>query len=812
MADSNNKSSPLLPADSFMGALVGNEDQHMICVTPYSVKMSCSGIWDAEDSILLHNIPRSLIQIFLIAAISRLLHFLLRPLKQPRIVCDIASGIIVGSFVTEEEAVADKSSFSAMFIPEVGKTPMVVLAAVGLIFNLFIAGVKMDPSAIWKSGRRSVAIGTASLAVPLAAVVAASYLIYNNIEQVLERRRRFFIFMAASLCTTSFPVLADILAELRLLNTELGRLALSSAMIQDVVGWIFMVMFTAVNQSQNGMVKGLLAMLCFAGMGAFALLVFRPYVEWVARTTPVDGRVSELHVFVIMLTVVASSLASDAIGGTFIDGPIILGLVVPDGPPLGAALVERVEPVASEVMLPLFFLVEGVFADVRGVAAQGKMWLWMLVIMLIACVGKIAGTVVPAVFCDVPLQKAVLLGLIMNFRGLVEMIVFFTFINGKLINGETYTMLVFSVVGATALCVPLVAHFYKPLSSGRPVGRRTVQHLKPHVELRMLACFSDERSVPPLLHLLECSSPPDYPSAALCVYALHLVELQGRAVSSLVAHRNKKGFINPAQMDRVHNNFITFEQVKKGATAVQPFTSIAPYKTMHQDVCSLALEKSVALVVVPFPRKDAATDGDADRAMRGIVPLVLSQAPCSVGVLIHHNATRIVMPAPGQWQHHVCVLFWGGPDDREALSVAARMARHPAVRLTVMRFVLAATASAGAGRNSGGSPRATMDKDRVWDEEVLGELRVENGDNKRLAISEVAVRDVEQTVALIRTVGGDDGYDLVVTGRRQGSAMSLLDEGLSEWSESPELGVVGDMLASSDFQCPFSVLVVQQHS
>lgn len=89
MADSN-KSSPLLPADSFMGALVGNEDQHMICVTPYSVKMSCSGIWDAEDSILLHNIPRSLIQIFLIAAISRLLHFLLRPLKQPRIVCDIA--------------------------------------------------------------------------------------------------------------------------------------------------------------------------------------------------------------------------------------------------------------------------------------------------------------------------------------------------------------------------------------------------------------------------------------------------------------------------------------------------------------------------------------------------------------------------------------------------------------------------------------------------------------------------------------------------------------------------------------------------
>nr|CAD1827202.1 unnamed protein product [Ananas comosus var. bracteatus] len=367
-------------------------------------------------------------------------------------------------------------------------------------------------------------------------------------------------------------------------------------------------------------------------------------------------------------------------------------------------------------------------------------------------------------------------------------------------------MLVISSAGATALCVPLVAHFYKPLSSGRPVGRRTVQHLKPHVELRMLACFSDERSVPPLLHLLECSSPPDYPSAALCVYALHLVELQGRAVSSLVAHRNKKGFINPAQMDRVHNNFITFEQVKKGATAVQPFTSIAPYKTMHQDVCSLALEKSVALVVVPSPARTPP-------------PTVTPTAPCAASsrsVLggrpdppqCHENRDA----GPGQWQHHVCVLFWGGPDDREALSVAARMARHPAVRLTVMRFVLAAAASAGAGRNSGGSPRTTVDKDRVWDEEVLGELRVENGDNERLAISEVAVRDVEQTVAVIRTVGGDDGYDLVVTGRRQGSATSLLDEGLSEWSESPELGVVGDMLASSDFQCPFSVLVVQQHS
>ncbi|XP_073010535.1 cation/H(+) antiporter 15-like isoform X1 [Typha latifolia] len=786
-------SGPQAPPGAFMGALVGDEVSNdrfeLTCSMLSETWMLSNGLWHRMDrqNFLWFYVSRLLVQLVLIVFVCRLLHLLLRPLRQPRIICDIIAGLLLGPAVKiDTEELFD---FFSGIKSEHGRSVHVTLAATGLIFNLFVAAVKMDPTMIWRSGKKPVPIGIVSLFFPLAMVILSSYAVMDQLISILKYKGQFFIFMAASVCTTAFPVLADILAELRLLNTELGRLALSSAMIQGVIGWFFALVFTAVNQSQNGWLKGILALICYGVMLLFVAFVFRPYVRWIVRTTPADGRVSELHVFVIIMMVLGMAIATDAMGATIIDGPMILGLAIPDGPPLGAALVERLDLLATEVLLPLLFLYGGFIADVPAAASQGTLWMWLQFIMLVAYVSKVVGAMVPAVFCNIPVQKAFMLGLMMNFRGLMEMIIFLAFRNGMLLNRETYTMLIISTVGVTAVCAPVVAHFYKPLSgSNYPMARRTVQHRKSQAELRVLACFSDEAPLPAILDLLECCSSV-HSRSSLCVYPLHLVELHGRAASTLISHRDSKGLIDTSQMDRIHNNFIAFEEGKKGAATVIPFTSIAPRKSMHHDICSLALDKDATFIVIPYPRRDDATNVDADVGIRAVVPLVLSQAPCSVGILIHNSSAPPVTSTPDQWQYLIAVFFWGGPDDREALSIASRMAQHPGVGVTVVRF--------------------TSMVNQSRDDEVVGRLRAQNAGNNRVVINEVMANNVEETVSVIREVGNE--YDLVVVGRQQGPT-ELLYDGLAEWNESPELGLVGDLLASQDFHSSFAILVVQQHA
>lgn len=150
---------------------------------------------------------------------------------------------------------------------------------------------------------------------------------------------------------------------------------------------------------------------------------------------------------------------------------------------------------------------------------------------------------------------------------------------------------------------------------------------------------------------------------------------------------------------------------------------------------------------------------------------------------------------PLQYRYHIKILFWGGADDREALSFGARMARHVAVTTVVLRFLPAIDRE--------------MDEDLLQDEDIFNEFKTEHAVNERVAVEEVAVSDVEEAVAVIKYIEKD--YDLVIVGRRQ-AWNSFLSEGMDDWSDSPELGVVGDILASSEFaNSSFSVLVVQQY-
>lgn len=240
---------------------------------------------------------------------------------------------------------------------------------------------------------------------------------------------------------------------------------------------------------------------------------------------------------------------------------------------------------------------------------------------------------------------------------------------------------------------------------------------------------------------------------------------------------------------------------------------------MHEDIINVAQDKRVAFIIVPF-HKQKTVDGGMkalDTSFRTVNLNVLDKAPCSVGILVDRGLTSFNYSAPVQNSHRVAVLFFGGPDDREALSYGWRMSKHPGVNLTVMRFVHGEEV---VRQHNGGNvphpdePRVLTvetDKDssqKKLDEQLMHWFRTNHGDDDSVLYIEKMVNSGEQTVATIR--GMNDVHDLFIVGR--GRAMtSLCTVGLTYWSECPELGAIGDLLASSDFTTTASVLVVQQY-
>ncbi|KAI3994256.1 hypothetical protein MKX01_012513 [Papaver californicum] len=257
-----------------------------------------------------------------------------------------------------------------------------------------------------------------------------------------------------------------------------------------------------------------------------------------------------------------------------------------------------------------------------------------------------------------------------------------------------------------------------------------------------------------MINLIQASNPTLY--SPITVYVLHLIELVGRTSPMFITHQS--GNKLPARSELIINAFRIYEQQNKEFITLRSYTSVAPLNTIHDDVCTLGLNRRTSLIIIPF-HVQWNVDGTIQSTHHRSVNInILNNALCSIAILIDRGNLSGSVLATYRAFSRVCMIFLGGPDDREALAYATRMCDQSSLHLTLFRIT-----------------------DTQCDIQPIR-----------------AIRMVEQN------------FELILVGRRH-EADSLLLMGLTEWSEYPELGLVGDMLASPDCTSPVSVLVVQQH-
>ncbi|CAI9107071.1 OLC1v1006352C1 [Oldenlandia corymbosa var. corymbosa] len=751
------------------------------------------GVFYGDDPFR-YSIPIMLLEISMLIVIIRILRFVLKPLRQPRIVSEILGGIIMGPSV-----LARSKKFRSYMFPQSSDFVLKNLAVMGFMYFLFISGVRTDMTIATRARKKHWVIALVSVFVPIICTAALAIPLRKSLGKELAKASS-ILGTSTLFAMSAFPVLQLIIKEFNLLSSEIGRLAMLIAVISDVVGINFVVVFEAAKQEEG---KSSAAIWYVISLVAVMALIFGGLhlaMLWIIKTTPVGKQVDQIYVIAILLGVLVVGFVTDMLGIAIANGPLWLGLAVPDGPPLGAILLEKSEMIVMELFMAFAFTYVGLLTDVSSMSAE---WAGLQPIFLMAVVGfltKVIATMLASRFFGISWKESLALGLILNLRGQVELLLFIHWMDFKMITIPYFTMLVLMTTVVTAVATPLFSILYDPTKPYRVNKRRDIQHNPLNSELRIVVSIFDEESVTGIINLLDICNPTR--SSPFGIYALELTELIARATPIFIDHEKEGADTQLPMQSPIHRAFMLFQESRSDEVKMYHYTSKTAKRSMYQDICELALIKKASFIILPYhdEQEDHASELEGlllPKKAQSVQSDVLSHAPCSVGVFVHRGSSsnNFVNDQGMNSAYHFAVIFLGGADSREALTFAERTTRNPFVFLTVVRFL---------SQGDAGDDRM----EKKLDDGVVTSFWVKHEGNNQINYREVVVRNGEETVAAIQSMSNSN-IDLWIVGRKHGINPYLL-QGLSEWSKHDELGVLGEYLASSNLGGRASILVVQQ--
>ncbi|KAF3582271.1 hypothetical protein DY000_02033837 [Brassica cretica] len=774
---------------------------------PAFMKATSNGVFQGDNPIDF-ALPLAILQIVIVIILTRLLAYLLRPLRQPRVIAEVIGGIMLGPSLLGRS----KAFLDAVF-PKKSLTVLETLANLGLLFFLFLAGLEIDTKSLRNTGKKALGIALAGISLPFALGIGSSFVLRATISKGVDSVA-FLIFMGVALSITAFPVLARILAELKLLTTEIGRLAMSAAAVNDVAAWILLALAIALSGSDTSALVSLWVFLAGCGFVVAAICIIPPVFKWIARRCHEGEPIEETYICATLAVVLVCGFITDAIGIHSMFGAFVVGVLIPKEGPFAGALIEKVEDLVSGLFLPLYFVASGLKTNVATIQGA-QSWGLLVLVTFTACFGKIVGTLGVSLAFKIPMREAVALGFLMNTKGLVELIVLNIGKDRKVLNDQTFAIMVLMALVTTFMTTPIVMAVYKPARRAKKEGEykhRTVERdNNTNTQLRILTCFHGAGSIPSMINLLEASRGIEK-GEGLCVYALHLRELSERSSAILMVHKVRKNGMpfwnrrgnNNNNADQVVVAFQAFQQLSR--VNVRPMTAISSMSDIHEDICTTAARKRASIVILPF-HKHQQVDGSLETTRgdyRWVNRRVLVEAPCSAGIFVDRGLGGSSQVSAQDVSYSVVVLFFGGRDDREALAYGLRMAEHPGISLTVFRFVT-------SPERVGEITRVDVDNESgkilKSDEEVMSEIRKKSSVDESVTFVEKRVEnaamDVRSAIEEMRR------SNLFLVGRMPGGEIALA---IRENSECAELGPVGSLLISTDSPTRASVLVIQQYN
>ncbi len=404
-----------------------------------------------------------LADVAIVLVVGYLFGRLLRRLGQPVVIGEILAGIALGPSLL---GLLPGNPTTFLF-PVEARPYLTAISQVGLLLFMFLVGWEFDRRVLARRKTMTVSVSLGSIVLAFALGVGLAALIHNRHAEVAGTRIPFVVFalfMGAAMSITAFPVLARILADRGMLNSEVGALAIASAAIDDVVAWCVLAVVSAIATARDGADLIQIAALSLAYIIVMSIVV-RPLLEMMMRRIAPLNRPAYLTVFVAA-GVFLSSYATTWVGIHAIFGAFAFGFIMPRQP--AEALRQQIrEPFENIglVLMPVFFIITGLGVDVASLSWVN--YLELAAIILVACVGKTVGAAVPALVLGMPGRDARTLGVLMNTRGLTELIVLNVGVSLGVLDTQMFTMMVIMALVTTAMAGPLLPRTPPPVAAGQ---------------------------------------------------------------------------------------------------------------------------------------------------------------------------------------------------------------------------------------------------------------------------------------------------------------------------------------------------------
>jgi Kef-type K+ transport system membrane component KefB len=348
---------------------------------------------------------RVLVAVVVIVVTTRLVGYLFQRIGQPAVIGELVGGILLGPSLLGWLA----PDLSAWLFPSAVMPLLRLHAQAGVIFFMFLVGLELDGQMIRRSSRATVFISFASIILPFVLGYGLAHVLYPPLSPPGVQFTPFALFIGVSMSITAFPVLARILRDRGLNRTRMGNLAMACAAVDDVTAW------------------GLLAL----------VISISEFGEWRSAITHMPG-------------VVAGHLSHYAIFAAF-----LAGALMPKRTRLGGALHDRLAAILALLFLPVFFAFSGIRTQISLIsgAANGGL---CAAIIAVACIGKFGGGAAAARLTGIGWRDSAALGVLMNTRGLVELVVLNIGLDLGVISPTLFTMLVIMALATTFMTSPLM--------------------------------------------------------------------------------------------------------------------------------------------------------------------------------------------------------------------------------------------------------------------------------------------------------------------------------------------------------------------
>jgi Kef-type K+ transport system membrane component KefB len=535
-----------------------------------------------------------------------------------------------------------------------------VIAQVGVILYMFLVGLELDPKLLRNRGHATIAISHASILAPFLMGAGLAVFLYPTFSPGSVSFTSFSLFIGVAMSITAFPVLARILTDRGIHKSRMGAIALTCAAVDDVTAWCLLALVVSVVQARTaGAVSTVLMALAFIAAMA---VVARPAM---VRLTFLYGNrgLTQGVMAAIFVALLLSALTTDLIGIHAIFGAFALGVIIPHDSSLARELTDRLEDLVIVLLLPAFFAFTGLRTQI-GLVNGLDQWIVCALIVAVASAGKFGGGAIAAHLTGLGWRDSSALGVLMNTRGLMELIVLNIGYDLKVIPPELFAMLVIMALVTTFATTPML-HFI----AAKVEFLTDESHLEPGAKLRLvrpmrqgiLVPVSNPEKVRPLLEIaLSATAAEDSPPrvAAFVRRPIGGIRSGLREVERRVVPRSEA--LSAA-----------LDYALEREVAIVPQASWT--ETPARDIVRLATEIHAAWILLGFHRPVFGADfrgGVVGQVLRGVVDLSMN-----VGVVINAIDDPI---------ERISAVIDRTPDGWAALDLATRVAQRMNYALEVI--------------------------------------------------------------------------------------------------------------------------------